>query len=313
MEENNKLPVALLKKLAAIMAEADYIQKDKRNEFHKYRYASEQAIKEKLHPLLVKHGVLFFPISILQQRTAPTKEGGEWLSDVAIEFAFIDSETGEELRGVGAGTGTDKGDKSVYKAITGAIKYILTTTFLIPTGDDPEDDANEKPTRQQAKAATPEPTVKQHPTPEQRTRLDNWLDANRIGGQERIALCADAAQLSPAQFETWLQDQSDKREAAQSGNGQLPPSDTPQTAPDSASLGHVKRLVGVVKNLGKQLIQQHGDDWTPARIKSTIEELTRGKADSTAKLEALPLETVEPVAVWFENEMARLKQTTLTQ
>ena len=34
------------------------------------------------------------------------------------------------------------GDKGVYKAITGAVKYIFMKNFLIPTGDDPEKDNN---------------------------------------------------------------------------------------------------------------------------------------------------------------------------
>lgn len=227
---DNKPPTALLKKLAAIMAETDYIQKDKTVAFlsTKYRYASEQAIKEKLHPLLVKHGVLFFPSDIRQELIPPSVEKGEWFSNVTVEFTFIDSETGEMLRGSGTGTGSDKGDKAVYKAITGAIKYILTTTFLIPTGDDPEADSGEKPQAQR-------PQVKQPPaqirlTDEQKTRLDNWCDANKITGRERIDLHAQASNLSSAQFETWLQDLSDKRE------NELPPSDTQQPAPPQSEV-----------------------------------------------------------------------------
>lgn len=38
----------------------------------------------------------------------------------------------------GLGTGVDGEDKAVYKAMAGAVKYALTTGFLIATGDDPE-------------------------------------------------------------------------------------------------------------------------------------------------------------------------------
>jgi hypothetical protein len=40
------------------------------------------------------------------------------------------------------GTGTDKGDKAVYKAMTGALKYGLRHAFLIPDESDPEADTS---------------------------------------------------------------------------------------------------------------------------------------------------------------------------
>lgn len=137
---------SVYKKLHAIMSEVDYIQKDKKNDFHKYNYASEQAIKQTLHPLLVKHNVLF---SLAVDKVEMI--GG--LTIANCTYNFIDIETGDVLEGTFVGQGEDKGDKGIWKAITGVIKYIMTSTFLIPTGDDPENDT-EKP----AKSKT-EPTI----------------------------------------------------------------------------------------------------------------------------------------------------------
>ena len=39
-----------------------------------------------------------------------------------------------------AGEGADAGDKAPYKAMTGALKYALLQSFLLGTGDDPEDE-----------------------------------------------------------------------------------------------------------------------------------------------------------------------------
>jgi len=128
------------------MGEIDRIAKDKKNEFHNYQYASEQAIKEALHPLLVKHGVIFQPeFSNLRREIYVTKNGIRGsVTDIDVEYTFHDVDTGEFIKGKSVGTGDDSADKGTYKAITGAIKYILTSTFLIPTGDDPEDtDAND--------------------------------------------------------------------------------------------------------------------------------------------------------------------------
>jgi len=139
----------ILAKLHSIMGEVDYIQKDKTNSFQNYRYASEAAIKEKLHAALVKHKVLFtLSLTDAQNETVTTSKGNiEARTIVKCEYALIDIESGEKLEGKFIGFGNDPGDKGIYKAITGAIKYILTSTFLIPTGDDPEDDDEPKKTK----------------------------------------------------------------------------------------------------------------------------------------------------------------------
>ncbi len=132
----------ILAKLHAIMSAVDYVQKDKKNTFHNYSYASEFAIKETLHAELVKNKVIFTVNASNVRREVYTsvKGGRAAITDIDIEYAFYDVESGESLTGKFVGTGDDGADKGTYKAITGAIKYILTSTFLIPTGDDPEDD-----------------------------------------------------------------------------------------------------------------------------------------------------------------------------
>jgi hypothetical protein len=124
--------IKILTKLHAIMSEVGYIQKDKKNAFHNYNYASEKAIKETLQPKLIEHKVLF-QLGVVGQRI----EGGLTLAD--FTYVFWDVESGESISGTFAGQGEDKLDKGIWKATTGAIKYILTSTFLIPTGDDPEE------------------------------------------------------------------------------------------------------------------------------------------------------------------------------
>lgn len=141
----------ILKKLHAIMSEVERIEKDKTNEFHRYKYASEQAIKEAIHPLLVKHKVLFTTnVTNARREVYVTAKGARGaITDIDLAYTFHDVESGEALTGTFQGTGDDGADKGTYKAITGAIKYILTSTFLIPTGDDPEvETSNDKVTPQ---------------------------------------------------------------------------------------------------------------------------------------------------------------------
>lgn len=149
-------PVGIRKKMLAIMAACSYIQKDKRNDFHKYNYASEAAIKTALHKAMVDNGIIpqFDILEVCEQRQLMDKEGRpgkEWLTTIRVAYKFSDIDSQECIEGTFLGSGVDNADKGIYKAVTGAIKYILTSQFLIPTGDDPE--GEERPTRATQKQA----------------------------------------------------------------------------------------------------------------------------------------------------------------
>lgn len=136
----------LYKKLACVMKDVAYIQKDKMNTFQNYKYASEAAIKEKFHEAFVRHGLLFFleiTDSMLHRDIMNTVKSADQKSNLMVvdfDYTIADVESGETFKGTFRGSGTDTGDKALYKAITGALKYILTSTFLVATGDDPEED-----------------------------------------------------------------------------------------------------------------------------------------------------------------------------
>ena len=55
---------------------------------------------------------------------------------------MTDSDSGEQIKIKGLGSGQDAGDKSVMKAQTAAIKYAFLLSFAISTGDDPEADTH---------------------------------------------------------------------------------------------------------------------------------------------------------------------------
>lgn len=63
---------------------------------------------------------------------------GNDVTRVLLRIDFACGDTGATHTVRFFGDGLDKGDKGLYKAYTGAIKYLLMKTFLIPTGDDPE-------------------------------------------------------------------------------------------------------------------------------------------------------------------------------
>jgi len=120
-------------KLLEIMKEVGYLQKDGTNDFHHYNYVTERKVSEVFRNALASRSILF--LTSVEDHS----HDGQ-LSTVATRHQFIDVESGETLEFCSAGEGYDKGDKGVYKAITGATKYALVKFFLLPTGDDPEAD-----------------------------------------------------------------------------------------------------------------------------------------------------------------------------
>lgn len=132
----------LVKKLAKVMSEVKFIQKNGYNEFNKYSYATESDVAEKVREVLAEQSVIMLPDVTEHSTREHTNRKGytEYIATVKIKFTFIDGETGEELSIHSVGEGQDAGDKAVYKAITGAQKYALMKAFMIPTGDDPEGD-----------------------------------------------------------------------------------------------------------------------------------------------------------------------------
>lgn len=127
--------MSIYSKILQVMKEVEKVPKNGYNQFHKYYYATESDLTESIRPILIDAGLAFFATVLEQSRE------GEF-TKVKMEFTLADTETGETLKSIFWGEGQDKGDKGLYKAYTGATKYFLMKTFLIPTGDDPEGDSS---------------------------------------------------------------------------------------------------------------------------------------------------------------------------
>ncbi len=136
------MSATIAKALHQVMTEVSYVQKTGKNTFHGYKYAGEADLLEKLRPAMLKAGLMLIP-SV--KGVSPIDEHG--VTTVKMEYTLIhkDGDIWPEIIHA-AGQGGDKnktgvGDKGLYKAITGANKYLLFKLFQIETGDDPERDA----------------------------------------------------------------------------------------------------------------------------------------------------------------------------
>jgi hypothetical protein len=141
-------PRSLIKKLAEIMGEVERVPKNGNNSFQNYKYAMEADLVDEIRPKLAKRNIMVLPTLIETSRYQHTdkSEKVHLITDVKVKWTFHDADSGETQELIFPGCGMDSGDKGVYKALTGSEKYMLMKTFLIATGDDPENDAGEKPT-----------------------------------------------------------------------------------------------------------------------------------------------------------------------
>jgi hypothetical protein len=126
--------VKVATKIAKVMGQIEYLKKDGRVEFGvtKYNYLSEAKITQQIREKTLEVGLVIIPTECKVIELPNQSEA------VEMEYAIIDIESGEDIKVRIAGKGQDKGDKSMYKAMTGAYKYMQRQTFAIPTGDDPD-------------------------------------------------------------------------------------------------------------------------------------------------------------------------------
>lgn len=160
----------ILSKLHSIQSRIEKMEKDGKNDFQNYNYLSETQVTVKMKHLLDEYKVMFiYNSQITDLQTWDNSKGvKQFLTAVQVSYEFVDVESGEKISGVAAGQGVDSGDKGIYKAITGAIKYIYMKTFNIPTGDDPEKDNESYFTPTQS---VKKPIVDEIPDP-----TEDWID-----------------------------------------------------------------------------------------------------------------------------------------
>lgn len=144
-EENLSPEAVILRAMNAVMDEVDYVQKKGENDFHGYKYATEADVLERLRPAMVKHGLILIPS--VQQVSSVDQYGNTTVS-IHYTLAHISGAVWPQPI-IAAGCGNDKnksgiGDKGLYKALTGANKYLLFKLFQIETGNDPEESAGDR-------------------------------------------------------------------------------------------------------------------------------------------------------------------------
>jgi hypothetical protein len=126
--------------VCAVMMAVRFIPETGVNQFHKYKYASDEDLLSALQPAMAEHGLALVPsgIDIRTVEHSPDRKGSpQWRTELVVTYDLLHI-SGESARVQAPGSGIDGEDKGAYKAMTGALKYALRHLFLVPTGDDAE-------------------------------------------------------------------------------------------------------------------------------------------------------------------------------
>ena len=135
-------PMKLAAKIAKVMEAVGYVPKTGTNSAQGYKFVQASVVADKVREQLAALKVAMTPTQIDVISEGLTPSGKQALLTLRFTWTLTDGETGETISFQSIGTGADSGDKAAYKAATGALKYALLLGFLVPTGDDPEGDAN---------------------------------------------------------------------------------------------------------------------------------------------------------------------------
>ncbi|MFW6030862.1 MAG: ERF family protein [Halanaerobiales bacterium] len=130
-------------KLAKTTAEIETVEKNGYNNYHNYEYATADDIYKVVSSVLAKkHNIALLTMPVKKDiNVIKTQKGTYREVDLEKYFSFNDGDSGAYIGLIYHGYNIDSGDKFLYKAYTGALKYFLRDNFLIDTGDpDPEMD-----------------------------------------------------------------------------------------------------------------------------------------------------------------------------
>lgn len=129
-----EVPLTLLQRLNAVMADVSYVQKDKA--ITSYKVVTHDAVTAKVRPALVRHGIFYYPHEIEREQS-----GKITIIDMVVRFVNVDDK--EDFIDVPTcGYGLDTGDKGPGKAMSYAVKYALLKALGLETGEDADNEAS---------------------------------------------------------------------------------------------------------------------------------------------------------------------------
>lgn len=123
-------------RLHAVMKDVSYVQKDR--DVGKYKVVSHDAVTAAVRPVLVKHGVIYYPQNMIH-----TQDGNR--TEVHLDIVFANVDDPKDCIAVPTfGYGIDPSDKGPGKAVSYAVKMALLKALGLETGEDADDGTDAK-------------------------------------------------------------------------------------------------------------------------------------------------------------------------
>lgn len=176
----------LYSKINKVIVAMKRVAKNGRNTFHNYSYATESDLVDAIRDQIEDVALTLLPPVVLgfEMVERPKSKGGtDYVARVTIQYSIADCETGEVQTAILVAEGSDSLDKAFYKAYSGGTKYFLMKTFLVSTGDDPEQEA---------------PGLRDHLLNSLRAAVRTLPEADRIGYTKATVNAMSDAELSAA-------------------------------------------------------------------------------------------------------------------
>jgi len=126
-----------------------------------YKFRGIDAVYNALNPVMADLGLFIIPEVIEQTREErqSTNGGNLIYSILKVKFTMF-APDGSSVSGITLGEGMDSGDKASNKAMSAAMKYFAFQTFMIPTEDQVDPDAEVHDVKPKA---APQPKIVNNP------------------------------------------------------------------------------------------------------------------------------------------------------
>ena len=221
-----------------VMQQVGYVQKTgQMRGGGNYKYAGEAEIIATIRPAMVDAGIIMYPAGVHDMRidTYPTKNSSMNHVVAIYTWVFTHAESSTSIEVMTVGEGADVGDKSANKSMTAAKKYALLQTFLIETGNDPDDSSSQdmqRTTHPDKNDAAPTPRPQNTPPVSQKpvwnwqafwpwTNDDLGLNAQQVHEALGVQSIKDEWLGTEQQARTILQNFSDDLHSAESETARI--------------------------------------------------------------------------------------------
>ena len=171
--ETSESTTAILPAILAAKKAMRPVQKGGENTFDNYKYSQEidwwKAVRK---PLEANDLIIAF--SVMENiELGPTISGKQTKTRVIGKARIMHALSSEWIEIWCMGDGADKGDKAIFKAMTGLKKYAYSLLLGLPTSDDPElqTEADPAPKTRKPKAAAPAKPI----TTDERREVQDYL------------------------------------------------------------------------------------------------------------------------------------------